>query len=243
MNLPIRVGKVSAIDFENGMVQVTYKDLGKTVTKKLPYMNFNNEYNMPRIGEQVLTAHLSNGNSKGVVIGPMWDKANQPAETGKNIYRKDLSKTKGAAYVKYDDEEGIYIIQAGSVKIIAMEKAVIDGSELQLGANISIKIEAPAIDMETEEYGFASPKVTIGKTSGEGKSLSEMEIDNQCDIKFSSEDKFIEAKIKKVVLETMEEFGIKSATDICLEDSSWKTTLNKIMTRLGNLDGDQSDKK
>lgn len=239
----IRVGKVSAIDYDTGMMRVVYTDKGKAVTKVLPYMNFNDEYNMPKIGTQVLTAHLSNGDSRGVVIGPMWDKKNTPAEAGKHIYRKELSKTKGAAYIRYDDKEGLYHLKAGNIEINGINEAVLDGPKVSIEASVSVDIESAKVGVSADEYGLSAPEVSLGEPPEDGKEAGQMEVTNYCDIIFSSEENGLEAKIKKIVVETLEDMSIKAETDINLEDSGWKTTLNKIMTRLAALDGDQSDKK
>ena len=43
----IRIGRVSSVDYESGMVRVTYRDKDDSVTINLPTMNFNDEYRMP----------------------------------------------------------------------------------------------------------------------------------------------------------------------------------------------------
>ena len=57
----IRIGKVSSIDYENGMIRVLYTDRDGAVTKTLPVVTFNDEYKMPQVGQYVLVVHLSNG--------------------------------------------------------------------------------------------------------------------------------------------------------------------------------------
>ncbi|MFR4350581.1 MAG: hypothetical protein ACLT3H_02810 [Roseburia sp.] len=196
---PIRIGKVSSINYESGMMRIVYNDKGSAVTKELPYMNFNDEYTMPKVGEQVVTAHLSNGNSRAIILGKTWDKKNTPAETGKGIYRKEFSRTRGSAYARYEDDTGVYYLVAGSVELTGIN---------------GIDISAPKVSIS------ADTKITIDAEEAAG-----------------------EAKIKKIVLETIEELTLKSGKDLMLEDLKWKTTLSKIMDRLSALDGDQSDKK
>ena len=113
----IRVGKVSSVDYETGMVRVVYKDKDDTVTAYLPYASINNEYKMPKVGEAVLVAHLSNGSSRGVVVGGYWNSANKPPESGKDIYRKDLSDVPGTAMYRYDTASGIYLLKAPSSEL------------------------------------------------------------------------------------------------------------------------------
>lgn len=247
----LRIGKVSSVDYETGMMRVVYTDKGAAVTKEMPYMNFNDEYNMPKIGTRVLTAHLSNGNSRGVVIGPMWNRANKPAEAGKGIFRKEMSKTKGAAITRYDDDSGEYLLKAPNVRINGVNKTILEGPEVEIEASTSVKLNGKKMSASSKEAEFSSPKLKIGGEADGEEAVSEMEIENKCDIQFLSEEKKIEAIIKKIVLETIEEISvesgkkvsIKSSEDMEFEDGEWKTSLGKIMTRLAALDGDQSEKK
>ena len=99
----IRIGKISKIDYETGMAEVTYPDMDNSVTALFPIVNLNEEYKMPEIGEEVLVLHLSNGAASGLILGPFWNEANKPAVNGKNVYRKEFSKSKGTAYIQYKD--------------------------------------------------------------------------------------------------------------------------------------------
>lgn len=239
----VRIGKVSAIDYETGMIEVLYTDMGKAVTKKMPYMNFNDEYSMPKVGTQVLTAHLSNGNSRGIVLGPVWNKKNKPEESGKGIYRKEFSKTRGAAFTRYDDSAGVYWLQSGGVTIIAINEAKLESPEVEVSASASMKIKSPKIVVSADKHKLCTPSTILGGTDEEGNSIEEMEVANKCDITFSSEEKKIRAMVKSMVVETVEELSITAGTNLNMEDSNWKTTLDKIMTRLTRLDGDMSDRK
>lgn len=97
----IRLGKVSSIDYENGMISVTYPDMDDSTTDKFPVFSMTDEYKMPEIGKEVLVLHLSNGQSAGVVMGRYWNEANKPPVNGKDIYRKELGFTFGEAYIQY----------------------------------------------------------------------------------------------------------------------------------------------
>ncbi len=99
----IRIGKISKIDYETGMAEVTYPDMDNSVTALFPIVNLNEEYKMPEIGEEVLVLHLSNGAASGLILGPFWNEANKPRVNGKNVYRKEFSKSKGTAYIQYKD--------------------------------------------------------------------------------------------------------------------------------------------
>ena len=58
----IRVGRVSKIDYEHGMISVTYPDLDDSVTVPLATASFGDEYKMPQVGDEVLAVHLPSGN-------------------------------------------------------------------------------------------------------------------------------------------------------------------------------------
>lgn len=101
----LRIGKVSSIDYDNGMIRVLYTDRDGAVTKSLPMLTFNDEYKMPQVGDYVLVGHLSNGMEAGYVMGTFWNTANDPGRSGKDVYRKEFAHKKGEAYIDYDGEE------------------------------------------------------------------------------------------------------------------------------------------
>ena len=110
----IRIGTVSSIDYEHGMVSVLYEDLEECVTDDMPYLTMNGEYRMPPIGSMVLVMHLSNGMSMGIVAGTFWNMGNMPAESGKGIYRKELGGTPGEAFMRYTPD-GKLLIKAPEI--------------------------------------------------------------------------------------------------------------------------------
>lgn len=99
----IRVGCVSKINYTAGTIEVTYPDRDDAVTDPFPVLSFNDEYKMPDIGDDVLVLHLSNGSALGVVLGPYWNEDNKPQVSGKDVYRKELSRTPGKAYMQFKD--------------------------------------------------------------------------------------------------------------------------------------------
>jgi phage baseplate assembly protein gpV len=113
----IRVGRVSSIDYNKGMIKVVYADKDNAVTKDLPFLSMNGEYKMPNIGDMVLVLHLSNGASMGIIVGTFWSNSNKPAETGKGVYRKELGMLPGEAYLRYDSNTKELTIKADTVKV------------------------------------------------------------------------------------------------------------------------------
>lgn len=122
MSNNIRIGKVSSVDYDKGMIKVIYQDKDGAVTDDLPYLTMNEEYKMPEIGKNVLVLHLSNGAAAGVVMGSYWNQGNVPPETGSALFRKEFGKAFGEAFIRYaSGEVRLYgasiILQSGSGEI------------------------------------------------------------------------------------------------------------------------------
>lgn len=100
-----RIGTISSVDAETGMVSVIYEDRDGEVTELLPYATFNDEYKLPQPGAKVVVLHLSNGGEMGIVLGTYWNQYNTAGNPG--MYHKDLG---GGAYFEYD---------AGTLSIVA----------------------------------------------------------------------------------------------------------------------------
>lgn len=151
MNTNIRVGKVSNINYKTGMIRVTYVDKGKSVSSELPYANQNSEYFMPQIGEEVQINLLSNGTTKGVVLGTYWNKKNLPVEYGKGIYRKELSKTVGAAYLRYDDKSGEVLIKGPNAQLNAVNMLRVDAPHTSIESNYDFFLDTPTVNIKGGE--------------------------------------------------------------------------------------------
>lgn len=95
----IRIGLVSSVNYSDGTIKVVYPDKDDAVSDDLPVLNFGGFYAMPKIDDAVLVAHLSNGSSMGIVCGAFWSEGNKPRESGKGLFRLDLSDD-GSAYIK-----------------------------------------------------------------------------------------------------------------------------------------------
>ena len=113
----IRIGRVSKIDYEHGMISVTYPDLDDSVTVPLSTVSFNDEYKMPQIGDEVLAVHLPSGQARGLVLGKYWNLKNTPANTGPTVYRKEYGHTKGTAYSQYTDDGAVFLLVAPEIKL------------------------------------------------------------------------------------------------------------------------------
>ena len=106
-----RIGTISSVDLETGMVSVLYEDRGGEVTELLPYATFNDEYKLPKVGAKVVVIHLSNGGEMGVVLGTYWNKRNLGKKHG--AYHKEIGE---GAY--YDFDKGTLSIAAEHIRFI-----------------------------------------------------------------------------------------------------------------------------
>lgn len=248
-NSEIRVGRVSSINYESGMIRVTYHDKDDSVTAEYPLLTNNDEYIMPEMGQDVIVAHLSNGSSRGAIIGTLWNKKHIPYETGKELYRKELSRKKDAAYIRYSDENGEYLLKVANIHLNGVNKTILDGPRLEISANISMLLEAEDMHIDTEEL-----LLTGGK-------LSAINADVKADINIAQRENTLEAEILKATLEFAEDLKIKAGTDIQLSadeqlaisgakgveissgeelrfsDGKYSITLSEIMEMLGSSGG------
>ena len=133
----IRVGKVSAVDYDAGTVRVVYHDKDDSVTSSLPLLS--DEYHMPEVGDMVLVLHLSNGKEAGVVLGRPWSDKNKPPEGGAGLFRKDLGRTPGEAVIRYDGSTltlqctgGIAIDAGDAINITGGGAITVNGATIDL---------------------------------------------------------------------------------------------------------------
>lgn len=161
LNTNIRIAKVSSVNYETGMIRVTYTDKGKSVSTELPYANLNSEYFMPNAGEYVQVNLLSNGTTKGVVTGTYWGKGNKPHESGKGLYRKDFSKTPGAAMIRYDDSSGDLLIKGANVHLNGVNQAKMTAPHLDLECNYDATVEMPKINVSGSKTELKATETEI----------------------------------------------------------------------------------
>lgn len=250
----LRVGEVSSIDYETGMMQVVYNDKGGSATTKMPYANFNNEYCMPQIGEKVLVGHLSNGSSRGVVLCTMWNKKNRPAEYGKGVYRKEFSKKKGGAFARFDEGSGEYLIKAPSVLVHGVDHTDVEGPEVNIAANIRTSFESPehaavlgvvnisGIEGGAIRAGVSSDVAIAMDMATLGMLIKNVEIEATGNASMAADDMEIQAAGNLDVL-AGDTARVASGGMVVLEDAGFSTTLSSIMERLEALDGNGSARK
>lgn len=81
-------GIVDSINEKEGTVRVIFPDRDNSTSQYLPLLS--NEYNMPKIGEQVLCLFLTNDTENGVAIGPFYSDVKKTPVQNKNIYMKKI---------------------------------------------------------------------------------------------------------------------------------------------------------
>lgn len=240
-NSEIRVGRVSSVNYEAGMARVTYRDKDETVTSEFAILTNNDEYRMPQIGQNVLVSHLSNGSSRGAIIGTLWNQKYVPKETGEQLYRKDLSRRKDAAYIRYSDETGEYLLKVANLHLNGVNETVLDGPKLEISANISILLESEYMHIDVQDL-----LLTGGETGA-------VNADIQADVRISQEENLLEAVLLKAAVELLENLSIKAGTEAKLEagenvevssggslrlkDDTYDVTLTEIMEKLEALGG------
>lgn len=140
----IRLGRISSINYEKGTARVTYEDKGGSTTAELPFSS--REYRMPQIGDQVMTAHFTNGGVSGMILGTAWHNNNRPAEGRPGLYRRAYGADPEKAYEKYDDGQEEYVQKlTGKVQQESTETWQLKVGEtiLLLSKDGSVQIIAP----------------------------------------------------------------------------------------------------
>ncbi len=145
----VRIGKVSKINYEKGMIRVTYPDLDDSVTAEFPVFSFTDEYKMPKIGQEVLVLHLSNGQSAGILMGKYWNKKNIPPDygQGKNVFNKEIDEEFGKVRITYKDKTLTLYDEAGDVN---MEIKSHDRNIKVMGGDININVTGGAVNIKAD---------------------------------------------------------------------------------------------
>ena len=125
--IDIRIGIVSSINYQNGSIKVAFPDKDNMVSKELPLLSF--EYNVPNVGDTVLTIFYAKG--RGICLGKFYSKDNLPSESGANIIKKDFSESD---HIKYDKDTNTLTIKATN---LVLEGNINISGNLDVEGNIS----------------------------------------------------------------------------------------------------------
>lgn len=162
----LQTGKLSSIDYPNGKASVTYEDLNDSTTAAFSFLAW--QYWMPKEGDQVLVAHLSNGTCAAVILGPVWHDGHRPPEGQKELYRKDYNRKYWDAYQRYDHKALEYLeVITGTYDIRPTKDftLTVNGTTIiTVRADGSIEITDPAgIKITTPQIEVTGDVIADGK--------------------------------------------------------------------------------
>ena len=132
----LRIGKISSINYPNGTARITYEDRGGSTTAEFSFLAW--QYWMPKIGDQVLVAHVSNGSSAAVILGPTWHNAHRPIEGKEGLYRKEYANDQGVAYERYDRNADELTIVAGGCTLTMAGGTVTIKGDLSVSGSLTV---------------------------------------------------------------------------------------------------------
>lgn len=147
---PVRIGRISSINYADGTCRVVYNDHDRSVTTELPLLcTTAREYFMPRVDDMVAVLHLSNGQQFGLILGMYWKDGNRPTESGEGLFRKDLDRD-GKCYIRYDAKTGKLLIHNDGEIIFEGMQGIsqsASGGSIINTAGVKIKDTAPVIEL------------------------------------------------------------------------------------------------
>ena len=218
----LRIGRVTNVYPSTGRVRVMYED-EKNASLPIAMLTMNREYYMPLVGERVVTLHMDNGSSKGIVLGTYYGGGMQPkAMEG---YRKDfVADGEGDAEVyTICSKDGRYRFKAFTAKhsskgaaVLLTEKAGILVGEEEVMIGCAPPPEEEAIKVEPEVY------LKIEKEDAELKSAVNVKViadEGAVEITAKGE----EAKL------TLDEDSVLEATNVSVKTKE-NTELSSEMT-------------
>ena len=131
-----RIGKISSISYTNGTARITYEDKSGSTSAELSFLAW--EYWNPKIGEQVVTAHLPTETSRGFILGPVWHNGRRPIEGQPGIYRKEFENEQGVAFERYSAEEKSRTVKAGGCEIVMQGGTVTITGNVAISGNLTV---------------------------------------------------------------------------------------------------------
>ncbi|KAF5061111.1 hypothetical protein DSECCO2_318750 [anaerobic digester metagenome] len=158
------MGRISSVNYEGGTAQVVYMDKDKAVTAELPLFSF--EYCMPELEDMVLVCHLPNGAAAGVILGRFWSLKNVPAESGRGLYRKDMSREAGKAMLRYKEGEDVVQLSGPQIKLhtdtLFIETQNVSGTGEQIGfVGNQVTIQGNGVSFQGDSVVMSGSQITI----------------------------------------------------------------------------------
>lgn len=105
----IRIGRISKVNRDTGMVAVSFVDENLSTTGMIPYLTHGGEWFDLKIGTEVLVIFLK---TQAVAMGTYWNEQNGPNVDKTCGWRKEISKK---ARMEYDSSKNELVIHAPSI--------------------------------------------------------------------------------------------------------------------------------
>ncbi len=161
----LRIGKISSFNYPKGTARITYEDKKQSTTVEMPFMSW--QYWMPKVGDQVLVAHLSNGTCAAIILGPVWHDGHRPMEGFEGLYRREYANIDGLANERYDANETAFTqTVTGTIDIKATDRwsTTVGASSITLTPD-GITIKAPVLKIIVDTTITESAGVSITETA------------------------------------------------------------------------------
>ena len=149
----LRLGKISSINYPAGTARITFEDRDGSTTAELPMLSW--MYFPPRIGDQVLVAHLPNGQAAAIILGRFWCNGHRPIQGRPDYYRQEFSNYPGLAFEDFYVPSKTYKLQIGKtimqittdgkITIIAPDGISIKTKDLFIKADDGITLDTPSV--------------------------------------------------------------------------------------------------
>lgn len=170
----LRIGKISSINHAKGTARVTYPDRGGDTTPEIPFPSW--FYWMPKIGDQVLVAHLPNDPASAVILCPFWHDGNRPTEGFPGLYKQEYAREPGLAGERYDAETKDYNQSVtGNALVSATESWTAQAGEesaaIQLSNDGTVTIAAQRIVISAQSLTITGNIAADGDVTASGISL------------------------------------------------------------------------
>ena len=176
-----RIGKISKIHYEDGMVDVVYSDRTDAVATKVRLLL--SEYAMPKEKDPVLVLHLPNGRTEALCLGRYWYADWKPQEGFKGLWRKCFSRDQTRCYARYDDPDeddgngnkGEFLLHNEDDTRAEAKNIVIEANtaaELKAGTTLTLKGEGKVLieSAVVEVSGDSAVNITGGRVDIRGDS-------------------------------------------------------------------------
>lgn len=153
----LMVGKISAINEQEGTARVLLEDKDEMTTKEIPLLFLHTlgmkVYAMPEIGEEVLCLFLSNGLEEGFILGSYYNEPTPPPVKDKQI---KIIQFPNGDFVKYQD---------GKMEVKASKEVILTSA--------SVKIQADHMQVQGEMIVSGSVKAPtfVGNLNGLARGL------------------------------------------------------------------------